>query len=592
MFVDKNKMDLIQKIMGYDDEYLENELLPKSLFKMQKFLVSQGYADTFRNIKNMPRIEIKGLASNGKERLLVKELREAYDSNILEESTRFNTLYPLIDEGVIKYKSARDENRYTHFKVISQTEKTFSLEMTEYKYCHNTFYLCFNIVINELSKHNPFYMSKVVGKDVRTIFFDTINNSKTEEFEEIEKSLIKNQIGMEQNVEEEFSLILSNTIAHIRATNFLWDVYHKKILSNIGDISTQETFFDNKYFQVKNWDYNSDLNDLDKKYNIELEDYIDDLLTIENTPLILRKSSVQSVLNRITQKKNIIQFQAAVGYAFKSGLVMIEDIFNKIHEKNGECNLIVGALQNYNGTKEINKIDKPTAQYLNVLMKNTELQLYTYDTCFYHGKFYYLANDDYAFVIMGSTNISNPAFKSNYELDTLYILKKGSVQERQFLNWYHELKDKCKLIPWLNEKLFDNYRLDSELDAFKLRDKHLISIETARKQIYELSDEETQFRLNLWMSHLPTAIYEDVDVAALSTYKMFVFVERELVVFESFESQNAFYAFGCPNGVEDLINSIELMTKMQMTLSQYYIERGNHSSNKKALQKRIERFFA
>src|SRR5699024_1367050 len=129
-------------------------------------------------------------------------------------------------------------------------------------------------------------------------------------------------------------------------------------LSNIGDISTQETFFDNKYFQVKNWDYNSDLNDLDKKYNIELEDYIDDLLTIENTPLILRKSSVQSVLNRITQKKNIIQFQAAVGYAFKSGLVMIEDIFNKIHEKNGECNLIVGALQNYNGTKEINKIDK------------------------------------------------------------------------------------------------------------------------------------------------------------------------------------------------------------------------------------------
>lgn len=590
MFVDKNKMDLIQEIMGYDEDYLINELVPKSLMKMQSFLVSQGYANTFRSIKNMPTIEIKGLDSNGKERVLVKELKEAYDNSVLEENERFNTLYPLIKEGVFKYKSARNENRYTHFKVISQTEKTFALEMTEYKYCHNTFYLCFNIIIKELSKHNPFYMSKVAGKDVRTIFFDSINNSKTEEFEEIEKVVIKHQIAKEQNIEEEFSLILSNTIAHIRAINFLWDIYNKEIETTSNNILNKETFYDNRYFSVKNWN-SGILCDLDESYHIEMEAYIDGLLARENTPHVLMQSSVESILNRIAKTKNVIRFEAAVGFAFKSGLDMLEDLFDKIKDKHRKSNLIVGALQYYDDNKVIHRIDKHTANFINGLINNKKIILYTYDKCFYHGKFYYLASDTYAYIIIGSTNISKTAFKNNYELDILYVLKKGDLQEQQFLNWYQGLKDNCKLIPKLNEKLFDDFKWDSELDAFKTKEKQLITIEDARKRIHELSDEETQFRLNLWLKHSPTAIYENLNIVALGTYKMFVFAERELVVFESFEPQNAFYVFGCPNGIDDLINSIEIMTKMQMTLSHYYIERGNHSSNKKALQNRIDRFF-
>lgn len=49
--------------------------------------------------------------------------------------------------------------------------------------------------------------------------------------------------------------------------------------------------------------------------------------------------------------------------------------------------------------------------------------------------------------------------------------------------------------------------------------------------------------------------------------------------------------FGCPNGLENLINSIAKLTKSQMTLSKWYVDRGNHISNRKSLQQRISRLF-
>ncbi len=106
-----------------------------------------------------------------------------------------------------------------------------------------------------------------------------------------------------------------------------------------------------------------------------------------------------------------------------------------------------------------------------------------------------------------------------------------------------------------------------------------------------MTDEETQFRLNLWMGYNPDIIYDDISIEALKSYTMFVFSENELVVFESFEPQNAFYVFGCPNGIENLINSIAKLTKTQMTLSTWYVDRGNHISNRKSLQQRISRLF-
>ena len=93
------------------------------------------------------------------------------------------------------------------------------------------------------------------------------------------------------------------------------------------------------------------------------------------------------------------------------------------------------------------------------------------------------------------------------------------------------------------------------------------------------------------MDYRPDIICDDISIEALKSYTMFSFLEEELVVFESFKPQNAFYVFGCPNGLENLINSIAKLTKSQMTLSKWYVDRGNHISNRKSLQQRISRLF-
>lgn len=46
--------------------------------------------------------------------------------------------------------------------------------------------------------------------------------------------------------------------------------------------------------------------------------------------------------------------------------------------------------------------------------------------------FYYLCNEDYAYIIIGSSNISKTAFRSNFELDILHKVKLGVVKINYF----------------------------------------------------------------------------------------------------------------------------------------------------------------
>lgn len=119
----------------------------------------------------------------------------------------------------------------------------------------------------------------------------------------------------------------------------------------------------------------------------------------------------------------------------------------------------------------------------------------------------------------------------------------------------------------------------------------MVSSNEIKKKIAALTDEETQFRLNIWMDYKPDFICDDIPIEALKAYTMFAFLQDEVVVFESFEPKNAFYVFGCPNGVENLINSIAKLTKSQMVFSEWYVDIGNHISNRKSIQQRISKLF-
>lgn len=581
--LDKKKKALIDKIQQYDTDYLLDDLIPKSLYKMQNFLVSNGYAEKFKDIKKKCRIEIKGLAPNGGERLIGKEIREKYGMDIQEANEIFSDFYPIFNEGVIKYKSILGTH-YTHFKVTFQTEKTFGLVINEYKFLHNTFYLSYSIKISEISKSIPFYVSHREGKDVRTTFFDSSIKDKVDsEFSDLERLLIKYTIENEQDAIEEFYTIFSNVISIIRSVNVLFKKYYKYRIDNVD-----ESFYDNEFFTIKNWKYIK----TDNRYSLEIEKYVDYLMNSNRTMTPLKRNTIDKVINEIVKKANIKKLYIAVGFAFQSGLRIIDKSFEIIQKNGGDCNLIIGSLQNYDDDSVKSKIDKKTVHYLNYLINNRNIKLFTYKQAFYHGKFYYLGGSEYTYIITGSSNISKTSFNNNYEMDVLYKIKTGSEDESVFIKWFNELKMLCEKIFTLNEDKFIEYNWNSELDIFQSLNKNQISIDKIRKRIAVLSDEETKFRLNLWMNHKPDVFYENVPIDAFKTYTMFGFLEKEIVVFESFVPQNAFYVFGCPHGVENLITNIKTMSKAEIIqFSKYYISRGNHVSNRENLKKRINRFF-
>ena len=277
--IDESKKELLREVLNYSDEYLFEELTPRTLKKMHNFLVEHKCAETFKEIKSKNQINIKGCAPNGLERLIGKEIREQYGLDILEASEKFTTFYPIFSEGVIKYESVNGLH-YTHFKVSSQTEKTFGMEIKEYKLYHNVFYLTYSIRIKEMSKHIPFYLSETVGEDIRHLLFSgPLSEEVDKEFSKLEKLMIRHTINNEQNYEEEMTIILYNTIANFRAVNFLWEKYNHDLL--LHSISS-DWFYDNDFFKINNWRYEiQGINDLDELYQKRLEDRIPEVIKSE-----------------------------------------------------------------------------------------------------------------------------------------------------------------------------------------------------------------------------------------------------------------------------------------------------------------------
>lgn len=74
-----------------EDQFIDQ--VRTAMKKMQMFLSDHEVTISLKEIKQKNRIEIKGVADNGKERELQQELIEKYGIDILEESEGYNTLY-------------------------------------------------------------------------------------------------------------------------------------------------------------------------------------------------------------------------------------------------------------------------------------------------------------------------------------------------------------------------------------------------------------------------------------------------------------------------------------------------------------------
>lgn len=599
---DVKKQGLTEEMMELssltDEELSIREAM--TVKKLQDFLFEKGYANTLPNIKKLPRITIKGLADNGYERLIANELRKRVGDSNIELSDGFNKIYPLLKEGVICYKTTNGTH-YTHYTTTDVSDQTFGITIHEYALEHGVFYLSSEVKVKEISKKAPFYISEYSIAPAYNIVFGANREVANRYFTDQEKTFISQKLRLDEiAANDEMDVIVWNTIACFKSVNYLQEIFKTKELDTAGIFKdSKDTFFDNTFFSINNIDISVSLDTEDnaETSNDKINKCIDEIIQSENTFRILRKNTIRKIINGIAKKENITTFYVAVGFAFRSGLVMVEDIFDSVYMNHGTCQLIVGALQNYDTGQSNYKINRATAEYLNDLIDADKIKLFTNQHTFYHGKFYYLSNQNKAYIIMGSSNLSMTAFNENYEMDVIQVVKKGSEQDLAFLKWYEELRENCIEFQHLDENKFEEFGWNSELDVFS-DDRHSdmnkgrISVEAALEKLKELSDEETQFRIKLWMKHNP-AIYDKdfVEVESLKGYSMFVFEENKLVIFESFEPRNSYYTFRCPHGVDDLIKEIKNMTKTQMQLSKNFVIRGNHTKNRENLIARIDKIF-
>lgn len=571
----------LKRVNMSNSEY--NQLWHQTTQKTQQYLESVGVAKSFRDIKKLPRIKIKGKDVNGKERLIAREIRMFVGSDEIEKSEGFNTFLPLIKEGVINYETETDK-RYLYFEVQNENDKFFDLLVKEYIFKSGKFYLHFKTVCTQVSKKTPFYESyKGEIYDTIRIIKGKENYLETEKIFSLDEwlMLMHHFTMTDEELTEERFVITSYAFAVFKCINYLFELSTSSENDKKGLLDNGKTIKNNDYFELINW-------------SESIFDCIPNMESIKYNEgwHIIKKNTIRNTIIDIVNSDKVSVFNCAVGYVASSGLALLREVYDKIAANNGKCKLIVGGLQNYPNIIPKSGIDQKTAVILNMLIIDQKLELFTHDKSFYHGKVYCLEGEKFHYYIVGSSNISVNAFKNNYEMDILYIAVPESEKDIELKKWYTQLENECKRIPYLDEDKFENNSINDEESTKIQNDSNEISFKEAKNIIDELSDEDTKFRLNAWLKYGPIIYQENViDIPALKGYTMFVYKDNEMVVFESFRPQNRYYVFGMPNGVDDLMLQLRTHTKNQMVNSEYYVDRGNHVKNKQNILAKIDRLF-
>lgn len=286
----------------------------------------------------------------------------------------------------------------------------------------------------------------------------------------------------------------------------------------------------------------------------------------------------------------IKSIKIACGYCFASGLILLDDVIRRELTAGVSFELYVGALQNYDESLSDNLItgmDKNTVRLLNQYFSFPNFKLFTCPDRFYHGKIYLFEGEDVSVVIVGSSNLSRSAFVSNYELNMAFKISAGGALLNQFLSWTNQLKFYSKRIESLDENFFGSNEVKLEVGVLIKR----VSVAFMRNKINGLTNAEVQYRLNLWMSHEPDVIAEDLGIAALPNYFVFVYEKHGLIVLESFEAGNAYFCLKSEDSFESVINSISTFSKSEIFKFSEMPKRGYHVQNKFTLEFNIRRYF-
>lgn len=560
-------------------EKTQGEVINKSLNRMQKYLERKGVASNRIDLERKTIIEIVGTGNDGKERLIVPEIKDKYGNDNVELDDSFQILIPFIQKGTI-IVGMEGIKHYEEYEVYDVTDTKFSLKIKDYIKLGKTFALMLIINVKSITKVAPISTYSYESKTVMDFFINSYKDMIETNFTDYEKQAIIEPL-MADSHEINIISTICNIIAIFRAMNFM-----KK---KFDECNNSSKIYSNEYFKISNWNGKVDEISTIDVLNNQKEEFLNELTSNINCLTVIPKNQTSFVLKELIRRDNIHVFLAAVGFVYESGLNLLEKELKQIADKpNSDIELIIGSLQHFDAQDPGAKIDRSTVMKLNDLIEKLGIKVYTYQPSFYHGKFYYLQNQNKGYVIIGSSNISTTAFNNNYELDIIHTFEPKLIND--FSNWFFQLRSKSKEITRLDAEKFHSTNWISEQDVFLQIGRSILSLENVRNEISQLTDEDKRYRINLWLEHNPTCIYKDVNINALKNYIMIVYEINHLVVFESFIPGNAYYVF-CYDDMDVLLEELSNMTKSQMMLAEYSTQRGNHIQNRDKLKTKIDKLF-
>jgi len=201
---------------------------------------------------------------------------------------------------------------------------------------------------------------------------------------------------------------------------------------------------------------------------------------------LITNNQITNFYNNITELlQECDSFYFNVAFINFSGIQLLLDSFKKLEEKNIKGKILTSTYLNFTQIKALEKIKE---------FENIELKIYDCNSSNigFHSKSYIFEFKDEYKILIGSSNITASAFKSNIEWNVKTITKKDDVFLRDVLNEFESL---WKSSIEVNDKFLTSYSnfLNSQNKEFKsfnsnqiktnfMQEKALEKLENLRKK--------------------------------------------------------------------------------------------------------------
>lgn len=308
---------------------------------------------------------------------------------------------------------------------------------------------------------------------------------------------------------------------------------------------------------------------------------VKNLRTLIDRPVAIVSSedTIPNILYNLAVSLKANKMYVATGFVYDSGLQMIEPATYIVkHMPNSQVEFVVGSLQMY-GNKSVKNMNRKTAKRLNLLRERRMCDhLYTCRERFFHGKFYYISNGEVSFVISGSSNVTKPAYDKNYEFDIIQKFdlrdEQQAALEKNFVDWFIELKSSCEEIGELDVSQFEANCYDNEEGT-----------KAVSKILKTLTDEQEKKRYYYLLGYNPSEIQEfpfkrDRAKRVFKDYSIFVYETMNLVVLEGFSYGNSCYIFST-NDIDALMSTIDWKSKIDVQALSCFVATVKHDESYK-----------